>query len=188
MRPGRCWRVLVAALLLAGSAPAHLPSVSWLELGGSAGRVEVRWTLPLPDLEEWLGIDADRDGAITWGELESASLLLGSLANEVLGVSGRRGPIGLRLEKLMVDDLAEGPAAVLCLAGELPEGPERGTGSPDPGDSSELGIELLPGAVLSPLHRAFLRVRGKAGKAPPPPWVLTRDRPRWSGTVGPPGW
>ncbi len=170
--------MLAALGSLAGRAGAHQPSVSWLEVSRSGGRLEVRWTLPLLELEDWLGLDTDRDGAITWGELESASGLLEALPRETLQLRSGSGLVDLRLERLMVDDLAEGAAAVLCLVGT--EGP----GSPS---GSDVELELAPGGALGPLHRAFVRLgEGKAGTRPVA--VLSRDRPSWAGPVRPADW
>jgi len=61
----------------ASSAHAHKPSDSYLRLGepilrqGSA-QLPLRWDIALRDLDRVLGVDANRDGSITWGEVRAA--------------------------------------------------------------------------------------------------------------------
>jgi hypothetical protein len=59
-------RALLALVLCAPAvAHAHAGSDSFLTLGPSGGR----WDIALRDLDDALGVDADGDGAIAWGEV-----------------------------------------------------------------------------------------------------------------------
>jgi hypothetical protein len=61
---------LVAQALLPAAAWAHKPSDSYLVLRSEgAGAVAGHWDIALVDLDAALGLDADGDGALTWGEL-----------------------------------------------------------------------------------------------------------------------
>ena len=70
-------RRAIATLLLAwlGLAPppalAHKPSDSYLTISVADGAVSGRWDIALRDLDFALGLDADGDGAITWGEVRA---------------------------------------------------------------------------------------------------------------------
>ena len=61
----------IAMLLLSVPAWAHKPSDSLLSLTVQHDRIEGRWDIALRDLDDAIGLDADGDGAITWGEVRS---------------------------------------------------------------------------------------------------------------------
>ena len=60
--------VLVLALA-SGPALAHKPSDSYLSLELEGIELRGRWDIALRDLEYALALDANGDGAITWGEV-----------------------------------------------------------------------------------------------------------------------
>lgn len=60
------------ALANVSQASAHKASDSYLALTLRPGSVEGQWDIALRDLEQAIGLDADGDRAITWGELEAA--------------------------------------------------------------------------------------------------------------------
>ena len=63
-------RLLLAVLWLAATpASAHKPSDAYLTLRFDGGTLAGQWDIALRDLEHAIGLDADGDGAITWGEL-----------------------------------------------------------------------------------------------------------------------
>lgn len=51
---------------------AHKPSDSYLQLNAQGSEIRGQWEVSLRDLHAWLGVDADGNGEITWGELKSA--------------------------------------------------------------------------------------------------------------------
>ena len=61
--------LLFAALLAAGTAQAHKPSDSYLTLFADGRSLRGQWDIALRDLEFAIGLDANGDGSITWGEL-----------------------------------------------------------------------------------------------------------------------
>jgi len=63
--------LVMALLLLSVPAWAHKPSDSYLSLTVQHDRVEGRWDIALRDLDAAIGLDADDDGAITWGEVRA---------------------------------------------------------------------------------------------------------------------
>lgn len=71
----RALGVLGAALLLTWAVPAqaHKPSDAYLQLRHAAdsGTVTLRMDIALRDLDRDLTLDADGDGALTWGELRA---------------------------------------------------------------------------------------------------------------------
>src|SRR5262249_34176829 len=86
----------VAAALVVSWAPAaraHKPSDSYLTLRVGAGaRVEVRWDIALRDLDYALGLDADGDGAITFGELRARHADIARYAQARLTIRGDGEP------------------------------------------------------------------------------------------------
>src|SRR5580765_6274381 len=56
-------------MLFASSVYAHKPSDSYLSLQVNSATITGQWDIALRDLEYAIGLDANNDGAITWGEL-----------------------------------------------------------------------------------------------------------------------
>ena len=65
------WAVGFLLLVPAGMVHAHKPSDSYLTLTPHDTQIDVRWDVALRDLDNELGLDADDDGALTWGEVRS---------------------------------------------------------------------------------------------------------------------
>ena len=67
-------RRLVLILLLSvwvAPAHAHKPSDSYLALSMQGDRVTGQWDIALRDLDFAIGLDADGNGEITWGEVKA---------------------------------------------------------------------------------------------------------------------
>ena len=62
---------LAFALLPASPIFAHKLSDSYLTLRVEDAKITGQWDLALRDLELAIGLDANEDGAITWGELRA---------------------------------------------------------------------------------------------------------------------
>ena len=63
---------LALLVLLPREAWAHKPSDSYLVLSFAGSKVDVRWDIALRDLDYVMGLDADGDGNLTWGEVARA--------------------------------------------------------------------------------------------------------------------
>jgi hypothetical protein len=61
----------VALLFVSRVAFAHKPSDSYVTLDASGTAISGRWDIALRDLDYTIGLDADGDGAISWGELRA---------------------------------------------------------------------------------------------------------------------
>lgn len=61
--------LLFLLLLLPPSVLAHKPSDSYLILNPTAATG--RWDIALRDLEHAIGLDVDRNGLLTWGEVRA---------------------------------------------------------------------------------------------------------------------
>ncbi len=116
------WRGSGLALVLAlfaGAVSAHKPSDSYLTLTvpASGPVLEGQWDVALRDLDFVLGLDADHDGAITWGELKAArdriaEYAFARLTLEAIG-RGDRSTCRTYLTDLLVDEHVDGHYAVL---------------------------------------------------------------------------
>ena len=90
------WNAAILVLFLAllscpGLALAHKPSDSYLTLTIPATEDSVvgRWDIALRDLDYAIGLDADGDGKITWGEVKAKTDEISSYALARLAISAR---------------------------------------------------------------------------------------------------
>lgn len=117
------WLVLLATwLLISPVAHAHKPSDAYLSLEPAAnGRTIVgQWDIALRDLEFAVGLDRDRDGSITWGELLDARAAVESLAYSRLSLRLGESPCPLAASDLLVDRHSDGAYAVLRFTADCP--------------------------------------------------------------------
>ena len=64
--------LLAVALLVSGGAQAHQASDAYLQLLAGKHGLALRWDIALRDLDAAIGLDADEDGRLTWGEVRTA--------------------------------------------------------------------------------------------------------------------
>jgi hypothetical protein len=128
-----------------GSALAHKASDSYYRLDVQGQAITGQLDLALRDLDFALGLDADDNGDITWGELRARRQALVDWALPQLSVQ-RGGACTLSAGALMVDRHTDGAYAVLPLTGECP----AATGA------LTLGYHLL--FEQDALHRGLLRL------------------------------
>ena len=106
---------LVIAWFWSAPAVAHKPSDSYLSFTVRDQVVSGQWDIALRDLDYAIGLDADGDGAITWGELKGRHDAIATYALGHLRVSSggralcrtgggatRRSPYGRQLRRLAV--------------------------------------------------------------------------------------
>ncbi len=126
-------------------ALAHKASDSYLVLQVKGQAVSGQWDIALRDVDFAIGLDADGDGDITWGEVKArhadiAGWALGRLELE------RGGTCALRVAEHLVDEHTDGSYAVLRLEGTCPS----------PAPSLAIGYRLL--FDIDRLHRGLLRL------------------------------
>jgi hypothetical protein len=111
----------LVALCALGAAPAmaHKASDSYLVLQVKGQEVAGQWDIALRDIDFAIGLDANGDGNITWGELQArhadiAAWALGRLTLE------RGGACTLQVAEHLVDSHTDGAYAVLRFTGTCP--------------------------------------------------------------------
>ena len=108
------WRCLALALL-AGAAQAHKPSDSYLTVTVQDGRLRGQWDIALRDLDLAVGLDADGDGRITWGEVRAQHAAIAAYATARLQVQADGQPCTLTVGPQQVDEHTDGAYSVLPL-------------------------------------------------------------------------
>lgn len=169
----RVTRLALAALaataaLWLGPAPAraHAPSNASLSLLADGAVVQQRWDIALRDLDRVLPLDADDDGAITWGELRAAWPRIATLADAGLRLTSpagdcRAGPLAAP----RIDTHADGTYAVL----------ERRWQCPADAGATGLTLDYRLFADSDASHRGLLQWRAGTPAAPSLTAVLAPD-------------
>lgn len=140
-------RQILVTLLVAicgSSALAHKPSDSYLRISGGGQQLTAEWDIALKDLEFVIGLDADQDGQITWGELKSqqASVTAHALSRLKLTADGQ--PCKLEMTEMMVTRHSDGAYVVLSINTDAP------------GDIEHLNIHYDLLFDVDPTHRGLV--------------------------------
>ncbi|HEX9183080.1 MAG TPA: HupE/UreJ family protein [Burkholderiales bacterium] len=165
-------RLALALALALACAPAlaHKPSDSYLTLSAAQGALRGQWDIALRDLEYAIGLDADGDGAITWGELRARHAQVAAYALARLSLEADALPCRLEAREHLVDEHSDGAYAVLRFDARCPATPQR---------TLEIDYRLF--ADLDPTHRGLVQVQHGGATAS---GVLGPDRPRLAVALG----
>ena len=168
---------LLLSLGMAAPAAAHKPSDSFLMLqagqGPRAGQLLGQWDIALRDLEHVLGLDADGDGQITWGELKARHSAIESYALQRLRVRVAAQACPLSATEHLVDQHSDGAYAVIRFSVGCPWPPEA---------TIEVDYRLF--ADVDSTHRGLLRWPSSESPGKTLTAVLGPDRPTISLTPG----
>lgn len=152
MKRIRVTAVALAALCVAAVSDAHKLSDSYLSLrqADDGGTFNGQWDIALRDLDYAIALDANRDGAITWGELKAAQsrvtgYALRRLTVEAIG-RGDRATCTLEPGPMLVDEHVDGHYAVLRFAAACPFRP------------AQLSVHYALLFDVDPTHRGLLQV------------------------------
>jgi hypothetical protein len=150
--------------LLATPAQAHKPSDAYLALSVQGGRVTGQWDIALRDLDYAIGLDADGNGEITWGEVKAKHREIAAYALARLTIAGDGAGCPVTVTGHMIDNHSDGAYEVMRLAADCPAAP------------AVLSITYTLFFDLDPLHRGLLRLeeRGQTHTA-----VFSPDRETW---------
>jgi hypothetical protein len=158
---------LLAFVLLfaAGAAQAHKPSDSYLTLYADGASLRGQWDIALRDLEYAVGLDANGDGEITWGELKAKQAEVDAYALARLSLRADAQACRLTPTEHLIDEHSDGAYAVLRFDAQCEGNGYRVV---------EVDYSLF--FDLDPTHRGLLRVEhGKSSTTA----VLGPERPRF---------
>ena len=117
-------RALALLLLLVSlAAEAHKPSDSYLHLAIDGARVSGQWDIALRDLEQAIGLDANGDGEITWGELRARQSDISAYALARLSLTGDAKNCPLAVTGHEVDHHSDGAYEVLRFSADCGTAP-----------------------------------------------------------------
>lgn len=100
------------------AAQAHKASDSYLNLSLDGDTINGRWDIALRDLDYALGLDANQDGNITWGEVRARHADIGAYALAHLRLRGEQSECVTAVTDNLIDRHGEESYAVLRLRGE----------------------------------------------------------------------
>lgn len=137
--------LLALCAMQALPAAAHKASDSYLVLNASGKEVTGQWDIALRDIDFAIGLDANSDGDITWGEVRArhsdiAAWALGRLTLQ------RGGDCTLQVVEHLIDTHTDGAYAVLLLSGSCPS------------HAQTLSINYRLLFDIDALHRGLLRL------------------------------
>lgn len=124
MTTGTRIAALLVAVAVGSYAHAHKPSDSYLRVDETTARFAAEWDIALRDLELLVGLDADQDGQITWGELKAQREAVAAHALSRLSIETNGEPLELRVDDLKVTHHSDGAYAVLLLESDEFDGPK----------------------------------------------------------------
>jgi len=117
-------RALALLLLLASfAAEAHKPSDSYLRFRMDGARVTGQWDIALRDLEQAIGLDANGDGLITWGEVRARQADIAAYALARLSLKGDERDCPLAVSGHQVDHHSDGAYEVLLFSADCGTAP-----------------------------------------------------------------
>jgi hypothetical protein len=141
MRTALC---MIALWLGLSTAQAHKPSDSYLRLQVSDSGVSGEWDIALRDLDFAIGLDADGDGNITWGETRAKHAEIAAYAQARLAIQGDGAACAFEVPRQLVDRHSDGAYSVLQLSVRCPQVP------------AQLSLNYRLFADLDPQHRGLL--------------------------------
>ena len=147
------FRLLMLILVLAWALPAraHKPSDSYLGLDWRGDSLTAQWDIALRDLEVAIGLDADGDGQITWGEVRRRHADIASHALSRLVITADGQPCPARPGPQQVDEHTDGSYTVLPLTFDCPS------------QARALAVRYTLFADIDASHRGLLRLTDASG-------------------------
>jgi hypothetical protein len=158
---------IVALLLCAAPAFAHTSATSFLSIRAvDEHRVVATFDLDLKDLESLLTLDANEDGAITWGEVRQADAAIESLALSRTQIrAGNAACTASSREGLAIAQHGDGPYARLAVTLTCP------------GATRSLSVDYSGWFSVDAGHRALYDFVGSQGAREQS--ILTASNPVW---------
>ncbi len=160
-RGASCLSLALALALWLCSSPAwaHKASDSYLRLDATGPALTGQWDIALRDLEVAIGLDADGNGNITWGEVRArhADIAAYAVARLTLRVDGRA--CRLQVGAQQIDSHTDGSYSVLPLQLACGVAGEPGASAPTASTTARpavIDIDYALFADIDPQHRGLL--------------------------------
>jgi len=138
--------VLLLSVLVTAPADAHKPSDSYLALSVQGDRVSGQWDIALRDLDFAIGLDADGNGEITWGEVKAKHKEIAAYALARLRIAADGASCSTTVREHLIDNHSDGAYEVMRFSADCPAAPEV------------LTIKYTLLFDLDPQHRGLLRL------------------------------
>ena len=168
----RFLRTLVMALALAAAtltAHAHKPSDSYLTLDVAGDAIAGQWDIALRDLDFALGLDANQDGEIAWGEVRAKHAEIAAYALSRLTLGPAAAPCPATVTSHLIDRHSDGAYAVLRFTAQCAAAPKV------------LAIEYRLFADIDPQHRGLVNLKAEGSTRAA---ILGGDAPAQRFTLG----
>jgi len=107
--------VMGLLLLTAHTAKAHQSSDSFLTLNIGNKNISGQWAISVRDLDLIAGLDLNRDGLVTWGEIRTQEQLMQSLVASHLLITSRQQHCKLSLSSVLTDYYSDGAYIIFPL-------------------------------------------------------------------------
>lgn len=133
------------------AASAHKSSDSYLTLSAKGARIDGQLDMALRDLDYVLGLDADSNGEITWGEVKAKHGDIAAYALSRLAIASGGEECPLTPGEHLIDHHSDGAYAVFRFAADCPLAPE----------TLQASYRLFFDA--DPQHRGLLRLESRGG-------------------------
>ena len=147
----RCFALCVALLGTAvmSLAHAHKPSDSYLSLKIDGERITGQWDIGLRDLDFAVGLDANQDDAITWGEVKAKQADIAAYAMSRLRMGPVNAPCPVHIDEQLIDNHSDGAYDVLRFTAVCAAPPK----------TLAVGYQLF--FDLDPQHRGLIRLEAQ---------------------------
>jgi HupE / UreJ protein len=137
--------------LAAAAAQAHIASNGFLVVHVDGTAVTGSYELAVRDAELAVGVDADHDGKVTWGELRAAEPQIADYLRQHLGLAAQGSSCGLVTQRMQLNDRVDGTYVWVPFAARCSDAIERLT----------IRYSMMDG--IDPSHRGLLTL--EAGDA-----------------------
>jgi hypothetical protein len=107
-------------LLLAAAAHAHIASSGFLVANVDGRTIAGSYELAVRDVELAIGVDADRDGRVTWGELRTAEPQIERYLEQHLSLAAQGDACELTFRSMQINDRVDGNYAWLPFTARCP--------------------------------------------------------------------
>jgi hypothetical protein len=161
---------LLCVMFAAGVAHAHKPSDAYVALAVDGAHLTGRIDIALRDLDVALGLDADGDGALTWGEVQAAAPRITAYLDTHLAIAADDGACPRVAQSGALVDLSDGTYWAQPFTADCPGGRPR---------TLTLRYSVL--FDLDPQHQGLVHLDDGAGT---PQTLIIRDAQPVTATLG----